>query len=297
MRWVLVAISISACAYDDRFTCADSSQCRLGSDFGVCEASLQCSFPDPACPTGRRYRNADCVEDVDNDTIADDGDNCPGLANTDQLDEDSDHVGDRCDPCPVVAENARGAGDTDGDGVGNLCDPHPLVKGDSLVLFEGFVLPLAAGWVNVGPASQQNGALVLGDTVLTVPELSGGSETLSIEMTWSAMPSYGTWLGMPYDAGVGVYCYLTESMLELWTASAASSPQLSSTPYATTIDTKYVVSIQRTTTSYKCSARGGSLLVPPGETTGQSTNVPTRQAIVIGTDTVTRLGWVMLVRN
>ena len=48
--------------------------------------------------------------------MSDDVDNCPGQANTAQVDTDGDGRGDVCDPCPADAAN-----DADGDGVcGNV---------------------------------------------------------------------------------------------------------------------------------------------------------------------------------
>ncbi len=80
------------------------------------------------------------VPDVDIDGICDLEDNCPGDANTDQLDSDADGVGDACDACPFdPADDSDGDGfcadldncpfgdnplqeDDDGDTVGDLCD-------------------------------------------------------------------------------------------------------------------------------------------------------------------------------
>ncbi len=62
-----------------------------------------------------------CDTDDDNDTIADASDNCPLVANLGQEDTDADGAGDACDNCPT-ASNANQL-DTDGDGQGDLCDP------------------------------------------------------------------------------------------------------------------------------------------------------------------------------
>lgn len=84
----------------------------------------------------------DCI-DTDEDGVCDVDDNCPEMANTDQLDSDLDEVGNVCDPCPLDGDNdADGDGfcanedncpdlnnpgqlDPDGDGYGELCDNCP----------------------------------------------------------------------------------------------------------------------------------------------------------------------------
>jgi hypothetical protein len=71
--------------------------------------------------------------DDDTDAISDDADNCPGIANPDQLNHDGDEQGDACDGdddndtfddasdnCPLKANSAQA--DTDADGQGDACD-------------------------------------------------------------------------------------------------------------------------------------------------------------------------------
>ena len=60
------------------------------------------------------------VIDTDADGIADDMDNCPAIANPNQLDTDLDGVGDLCDNCPADANPSQT--DADADGTGDACD-------------------------------------------------------------------------------------------------------------------------------------------------------------------------------
>lgn len=51
-------------------------------------------------------RAAEPARDRDRDGVADEGDNCPLVANPDQQDNDGDGVGDACDRCPVTPVGA-----------------------------------------------------------------------------------------------------------------------------------------------------------------------------------------------
>ncbi len=74
-----------------------------------------------------------CSPDADTDTIIDFFDNCPVVANANQLDTDGDDVGDACDAdddndaildsgdnCPLIVNPDQA--DTDSDGQGDACD-------------------------------------------------------------------------------------------------------------------------------------------------------------------------------
>ena len=95
-----------------------------------CDGVIDEGFPD-----SDEDGTADCVDlDDDDDGLMDPEDNCPLIANLDQLDTDGDHDGDACDTddendgvpddednCPLTENYSQG--DLDGDGDGDACDP------------------------------------------------------------------------------------------------------------------------------------------------------------------------------
>ena len=84
--------------------------------------------------TGSAYVFGGAIDqDGDGDGVPDSSDNCPLAANADQINTDSDGLGDACDPdddndtvldasdnCPLIANADQQ--DKDGDGIGDACD-------------------------------------------------------------------------------------------------------------------------------------------------------------------------------
>ena len=67
---------------------------------------------DPNNPAEEEAKTQVTIPDTDGDGKLDTEDNCPSVANADQLDTDGDGTGDACDRCPNDGKN-----DIDGDGV------------------------------------------------------------------------------------------------------------------------------------------------------------------------------------
>ncbi|NJM90968.1 MAG: hypothetical protein HC863_01470 [Myxococcales bacterium] len=128
-----------ACAPND--SCPDGLSCIAGvciSELGQGGGSDQ-GGGDGGSGAGSGSGSDSVPPDLDNDTILNEVDNCPRVANRNQHDEDSDLLGDVCDNCPHLANATQPDGDK--DGVGDSCDPRPTEAGDRIDLFLGFDVP------------------------------------------------------------------------------------------------------------------------------------------------------------
>ncbi len=81
---------------------------------------------------GIGFTDMECA-DIDNDSICDCFDNCPGDYNPDQNDGDGDGVGDLCDICPGYDDNI----DTDEDGYPDDCDNCPTIGNEDQLDADG----------------------------------------------------------------------------------------------------------------------------------------------------------------
>jgi Thrombospondin type 3 repeat len=66
-------------------------------------------------------------------------------------DEDGDGCANNADDCPIVANPDQL--DTDGDRVGDACDPHPVQAGDAIASVAYFDDSFDGGWVESAPAA------------------------------------------------------------------------------------------------------------------------------------------------
>lgn len=149
--------------------CTDPSCGSTGNVGGGCGCGCGCSVWVAYTDDGKTLSYTD---DRDGDGIPDAQDNCPFVANRDQLDTDGDGVGNACDNCPTLPNPNQL--DTNGNGVGDVCDPD--LDGDG---FPDKVPVTLTPW----PASMSgvyNGATVHGDNCPTIPN---ADQTISFPAT------------------------------------------------------------------------------------------------------------------
>ena len=105
-------------------------------------------------PSGQDPTSQPSSVDTDGDGIPNVNDNCPSVANVDQLDTDGDRIGDICDKCPNDRNN-----DIDGDGV---CAwtllPSPPEGGSGITVDNcpSVYNPKVASWVDIYAGQHQN---------------------------------------------------------------------------------------------------------------------------------------------
>jgi hypothetical protein len=86
-------------------------------------ATVYVQFKDKSGNESVTYHDRIIVDennDLDDDKVANDEDNCVSVPNRDQADGDKDEVGDVCDNCPDTPNPDQR--DSDFDGIGNACD-------------------------------------------------------------------------------------------------------------------------------------------------------------------------------
>jgi len=187
----LAAILALAACYSPQYR-----DCAFTCPENVCPGDLVCELGvcrdapgRPACTTMPDAPSSD----RDGDTIENDVDNCPDIANKNQANEDGDEFGDLCDPCPPVA----GGGDQDGDGVGDDCDVSP--GADKITLFEGFHEPMPFGtqptpncWQFANDEASVNGNSTTFCQLLWPRTLAAGHTSYRITAAMTLMGDEGT---------------------------------------------------------------------------------------------------------
>jgi len=254
------------------------------------------------------------IVDLDRDTVDDSHDNCVGLANPDQGNEDGDALGDACDPCPIDTSSA----DPDSDGVAGACDPHPTTAGDRIVAFTGFHRGVPAGWGFIGTATQDGDSLSMTPGAMrytsVVPEMDPiGNGTITAELTVdSAAGPEGAAMdiSLPYDPiDDGIFCELdvpdttksTGHYITLWDSleeNADGGVERAVNNFAWAFGTAYRMTMTRTQTNYVCSvgpAGGGGT---PQLANGSSPNTPVvSKATVASYGANAHVQWMMVVSS
>ncbi|HEY5928022.1 MAG TPA: hypothetical protein VIV11_40325 [Kofleriaceae bacterium] len=264
----LIASCYSPAFQDCEVTCA-SGVCPTGftCELGVCRSEGATG----AC--GQMMVDAKTIDsdpsaDNDMDGLINSMDNCEDKANADQANEDTDALGDVCDPCPI-ARGPQADLDGDGDGVGDACDPTPGSM-NRLVVFEGFnappasnpsLLPTQASWSYAnGKATVVNpGANVI--AAMTWPQMPSARGDMVVSAftinSFSPQTPFGAGVVqfMSASAGTGVVCWVARESfgdgLEMFQRGVSGSQVTFSYPIQPGLPT--AAAMIRDSTMFQCS--------------------------------------------
>jgi hypothetical protein len=143
--------------------------------------------------------------DGDNDSVADELDNCPLVSNGMQSDIDKDAIGDACDNCPLIPNPLQQHGG-DTDEIGDACDPNPQSNSDCLLLFDSFANPaeLMTHW-SVEPP-QYAASVTASSGMVTLPNAAVRVALFSKEITsiGTAIQLLGTKENRDSEAGIAL---------------------------------------------------------------------------------------------
>lgn len=258
--------------------CPENQSCVSGT----CVIPGAASVPPDASPDAPPG-----AVDTDRDSIPDDRDNCPMLANLDQANEDGDKFGDVCDLCPQISDNGA---DSDGDKIGDACDPNPGAA-DTVWLFNGFSAGLPAWsrsdhWTGAGgnvvatsgngtndgeylvtpfttAATPDNFSVTMSVTVQTLSGSTSGDHSVGIEI-WDSSAMKGVDCALDQEpAAQNSLLYLADDFKNL-----GKSVAVTWTP-----GTQYLITLARHGAAYTCTVTGPGL-AQPATLSGNSNVVP-----------------------
>lgn len=242
--------------------------------------------------------------DSDSDGIANASDNCPARANPNQHNEDTDLLGDVCDPCPISTINT----DDDGDGVGNNCDPRPLVGGDTFVLFEPFAEGIPTGWTTFGAGTWSVGndelRVAVGSGLLSAIRTNLVATTRNIvvaSVVVEQMSGTNASVGImnphaPTGTDAGILCSLYQPtagnrFISLY--NVGGNIAIQNNAFAFVDNTAHILVAARDGTNYACQASAPMAAMALGTAAFGLAN-PTMGLRVAGTNA--RVQWLMIVR-